>query len=273
MNAVELALSNASDPSKLVVVTHSSGNHAQALALASHQKGVRSIIIMPSNTPQVKVNAVREYGGEIIFCEPNQAAREKAASEAVAQYAPHSLLISPYDHPWVMAGQGTIGLELLDQVPNLDALIVPVGGGGMLSGICIAAKSLNPSLRIYAAEPLDANDAFESLTSNERVPLPQPTQTVADGLRTSLGLLTYPILRDHVSGVITVTEEEIVKHMKLVFERMKIVIEPSAAVRQHTTHKTHALNTDTQLVLSNHDSDASLCVHDMFCLFRSVLPP
>jgi threonine dehydratase len=230
VNAIKLALASSSSPEKLVVVTHSSGNHAQALALAGRMLGVRAIIVMPRNAPQVKVNAVRGYGGEIVQCENTQASRESTADAQVALHAPYGVLIPPYDSHDIMAGQGTLALEFLEQVADLDALVVPVGGGGMLSGVCIAAKAINPAIRIYAAEPAEADDAFQSLTKGERIPLPAPTSTVADGLRTSLGLLTYPILRDHVSGVILASEEEIVTTMKLVMERMKIVIEPSAAV-------------------------------------------
>jgi threonine dehydratase len=229
-NAVRKALEKNGGDKRLVVVTHSSGNHAQALALAAKQAGIRSVIVMPENAPQVKVDGVRGYGGEVVFCASTQAARELAANEQVTKHAPHSLLVPPYDFGDVMAGQGTLALELLEQAPNLDALIVPVGGGGMLSGVCIAAKAVNPHIRIYAAEPRMADDTFQSITHSERIPLPAPSSTVADGLRTSLGDLTYPVIRDQVSGVIRVEEDEIVRAMKLVFERMKLVIEPSAGV-------------------------------------------
>lgn len=230
VNAVKLALAAAADPTKLIVVTHSSGNHAQALALAAQMLGVRAIIVMPKSTLAVKVAAVRGYGGEVVLCENTQQAREATAVEQVALNAPHAVLLPPYDHVDIIAGQGTLALELLEQARDLDALIVPVGGGGMLAGVCVAAKAVNPHIRIYAAEPQEADDAFQSLTSGERIPLADTSTTVADGLRTSLGLLTYPILRDHVSGVLVALEREIVDAMRLVMERMKIVIEPSAAV-------------------------------------------
>lgn len=218
--------------SNLICITHSSGNHAAALALSARLAGARSVIVMPSNSPAVKKAAVAGYGAQIVECEPNQSSREETAAQQMKLHAPHSRLIPPYDFPDVMAGQGTIALEFLQQVQDLDALVIPVGGGGMLSGMCIAAKGLNPRIRIYAAEPADADDAFESLTSidGERVPLPKPTNTVADGLRTSLGIHPFPILRAHVSGVIRVSESEIVRAMRLVYGRMKVVIEPSAAV-------------------------------------------
>ena len=248
VNAVQAcrqACATDEERSKLVFVTHSSGNHAQALAHAATLCGNRSIIVMPHNAPQVKVDAVRDYGAEIVRCDNTQAAREAMAEIQTKMHAPMSRFVPPYDDPLVMAGQGTLALELLEQVPNLDALVVPVGGGGMLSGVALAARETKPDLRVYAAEPKDADDAYQSIRAGERIPLPKPTQTVCDGLRTSLGLLTYPVIRNKVSGVVTASEEEVIKHMKLVFERMKIVIEPSAAVsatQQHTT-RMHASQT------------------------------
>lgn len=227
-NAVQKALSECSNKSNLTFVTHSSGNHAAALAHAASLCHCRSIIVMPSNSPKVKVEAVKGYGGQIRFCEPNQAAREKMANDALQEC--QGILIPPYDFPHVMAGQGTIALEILQQVKQLDGLIVPVGGGGMLSGIVMAAKSINPNIHIWAAEPLIASDCFESIQQSKLIPLPKPTNTVADGLRTSLGEHNWPIIRDLVSGVIVVSEEEIIKAMRLIWERMKLIIEPSAAV-------------------------------------------
>jgi len=209
------------------VVTHSSGNHAQALALAARLRGISARIVMPNNSPQVKVNAVRSYGAEIIFCEPTQAAREAAANAAVATTG--GTLIPPYDHPDVIAGQGTIALEFLEQCPDLEAIIVPVGGGGMISGVAIAAKAVRPSIRVIGAEPAGADDAFRSKRSGTRQP-PPAAETIADGLRTGLGDLTWPVVRDLVDEIITVEEQSIVEAMRLVFERMKVVIEPSAAV-------------------------------------------
>lgn len=209
------------------VVTHSSGNHAQALALAARLRGIAARIVMPTNSPQVKVNAVRGYGAEIIFCEPTQAARESAAAQTVESTG--GTLIPPYDHPDVIAGQGTIALEFLEQCPDLEAIIVPVGGGGMISGVAIAAKAVRPSIRIIGAEPAGADDAFRGKQSGSRQP-PPAASTIADGLRTGLGDLTWPVVRDLVDEIITVEERAIVEAMRLVFERMKLVIEPSAAV-------------------------------------------
>ncbi len=209
------------------VVTHSSGNHAQALALAARLRGIPAHIVMPDNAPAVKVNAVRDYGATIIFCESTQVAREETAARVVRETG--GTLIPPYDHADVIAGQGTIALEFLEQRSDLQALIVPVGGGGMLSGIAVVAKSLRPHLRVIGAEPANVDDAFRSKASGVRQPPPRTT-TIADGLRTGLGELTWPIIRDHVDEILTVSESEIVAAMRLVFERMKIVIEPSAAV-------------------------------------------
>jgi threonine dehydratase len=209
------------------VVTHSSGNHAQALALAAKVRGVPATIVMPRTAAVVKKQAVLGYGGTVIECEPTLAAREATAQEIVARTG--GTLIPPFDHPDVIAGQGTAALELLDDVPHLDAIIAPVGGGGMLSGFCIAGKGLNENLLVYGAEPVEADDAARSKAGGIWVPQTAPN-TIADGLMTSLGQLTWPIIRDRVDGIFTVTEAEIIAAMRLVWERMKLVIEPSAAV-------------------------------------------
>jgi threonine dehydratase/serine racemase len=209
------------------VVTHSSGNHAQALALAARMRGIPAHVVMPRNASPVKKRAVREYGGRVIECEPTLAARETTADAVLAETG--GTLIPPYNHPDVIAGQGTVALELLDQVPGLDAVVAPVGGGGLVSGVCVAAKALQPSLRVFAAEPAGADDAARSKAAGVLIPQASP-RTVADGLLTSLGDLTWPIIRDEVEQVVTVGEEEIVAAMRLVWERAKLLIEPSAAV-------------------------------------------
>lgn len=258
------------EAAKRGVVTHSSGNHAQALALAAKLRGIAAHIVMPKNSSAVKIRAVEGYGAKVYLCEPNQMAREGMAADIATQTA--GTLIPPYNDANVIAGQGTIALELLEDVPapGLDAIIVPIGGGGMISGICIAAhgfpplplgegrgegkretrpsrssntsKNLpaltpNPSpgrrgewqIKIIAAEPAGADDAARSLATGELVPQSAP-KTIADGLLTGMGDLTWPIVRDHVERVITVSDEEIIAAMRLVWERMKLVIEPSAAV-------------------------------------------
>jgi threonine dehydratase/serine racemase len=209
------------------VVTHSSGNHAQALALAARLRGIPAHIVMPRNAALVKRRAVEEYGGRVIECEPTLAARETVAAAAQAETG--ATLIPPYDHSDVIAGQGTVALELLEQVPGLDALIAPVGGGGLMSGLCIAGKGLRPALRIFAAEPAGADDAARSKAAGRLIPQTGP-QTLADGLLTSLGELTWPLIRDQVERVVLVREYEIVTALRLVWERAKLVIEPSAAV-------------------------------------------
>ncbi|KXJ25133.1 Serine racemase [Exaiptasia diaphana] len=230
MNAVMKLTEDNPEGDLPAVVTHSSGNHAQALALAAKIKGLRAHIVMPNNAPAVKKAAVKDYGARIIECGISQQNREEAAKNTLEETGPNSCLIPPYDHVDIIAGQGTMALELLEQVPDLDAIVVPVGGGGMLSGICVAAKGLKPGIKIFAAEPLEANDCAKSFAAGERIPLPGPPVTVADGLKTSLGFLTWPIIRDSIEDVITVTENEIISAMRLVWERMKLVIEPSAAV-------------------------------------------
>ena len=209
------------------VVTHSSGNHAQALALAASIRGIEAHVVMPRNAPGVKRRAVEGYGARVYVCEPTLPAREALAAEVIERTG--ATLIPPYDHPDVIAGQGTIALELMEQAERLDAIIAPVGGGGMLSGISIAATALDPRIRIIAAEPAGADDAARSLAAGHIIPQENPN-TVADGLLTTLGALTWPIIRDHVERIITVSDEQIISAMRLVWERMKLIIEPSAAV-------------------------------------------
>jgi threonine dehydratase len=209
------------------VVTHSSGNHAQALALAAKLRGIPAHIVMPRNASPVKRRAVEEYGGRVIECEPTLAARETTAAAVLAETG--ATLIPPYNHPDVIAGQGTAALELLEQAPGLDAVVAPVGGGGLLAGVTIAAKAISPSVRIFAAEPAGADDAARSKAAGVLIPQTAP-RTIADGLLTSLGDLTWPVLRDQVERVVLVTEEEIVHAMRLAWERAKLLIEPSAAV-------------------------------------------
>lgn len=209
------------------VVTHSSGNHAQALALAAKLRGIPAHIVMPRGSAAVKRAAVEGYGATVIECEPTLEARESTAARV--QRETGETFIHPYDNPHIIAGQGTAALELLDSVPNLDAIVVPVGGGGLLSGSCIAARAIHPSTRMFAAEPKGADDAARSIAAGKLVPQINP-QTIADGLRTSMGELTWPIIRDHVERVVTVSEDEIVAAMRLAWERAKLLIEPSASV-------------------------------------------
>ncbi|AWM39574.1 L-threonine dehydratase catabolic TdcB [Gemmata obscuriglobus] len=209
------------------VVTHSSGNHAQALALAARERGVPAYIVMPKTAPAVKRAAVEGYGGQVTLCEPNLADRERAANELVARTG--AALIPPFDHPDVIAGQGTVALELLEGVPDLDALVVCLGGGGLVSGCAIAATGVKPGTRVFGAEPLGADDAARSKAAGEWLPQTGPN-TIADGLLTSTGQLTWPVIRDLVERVFTVSDDEIRAAMRLVWERMKLIVEPSGAV-------------------------------------------
>lgn len=209
------------------VVTHSSGNHAQAVALAARLRGIPAYVVMPRNASPVKRRAVEEYGASVIACEPTLAAREATAAEVVERTG--GTLIPPFDHADVIAGQGTAALELLEEVPDLDAIVAPVGGGGLISGTCIAARGIRPGLRVFAAEPAGADDAARSKAAGKFIPQTGP-HTIADGLRTSLGQLTWPIVRDHVEAVLTVDEQEIISAMRLAWERAKLLIEPSSAV-------------------------------------------
>lgn len=209
------------------VATHSSGNHAAALALAAKMRGVPAYIVMPENAPEIKINAVKGYGGQITFCKPTLEARENVLNKLKIKTG--ALEVHPYNNFLVISGQGTCAKEFLEEATSLDALIAPVGGGGLLSGTCIAGHGINPELKIYAGEPKGANDAFLSLKKGTIQPSINP-ETIADGLLTSLGTLTFEIIKNHVAEILTVDESSIINAMRLVWERMKIVIEPSAAV-------------------------------------------
>lgn len=209
------------------VATHSSGNHAAALSLAARLRGVPAHVVMPRTSRAVKRAAVAGYGGRIVLCEPTLAAREATLAEVVAETG--ATVIHPYNDARVIAGQGTAALELLEDVRGLDVVMTPVGGGGLLSGTAISVTSLSPATRVVAAEPEGADDAFRSLQEGRIVPSVNP-QTVCDGLLTSLGTLTFAIIREHVAEIVTVSDAAVIKAMRHIWERMKIVIEPSAAV-------------------------------------------
>lgn len=209
------------------VATHSSGNHAQALALAARIRGIPAHIVMPETSPQVKQAAVAGYGAEITFCKPTLEARESTLAEVVARTG--ATFVHPYNNVRVIAGQGTAALELFEEVPDLDVIMAPVGGGGLLSGTALATAALSPATRVIAGEPAGADDAYRSLQTGQIQPSLQP-KTIADGLLTSLGEITFAIIRRHVEKILTVQDETIIRAMRLVWERMKIVIEPSAAV-------------------------------------------
>lgn len=209
------------------VATHSSGNHAAALALAARKRGIKCYVVMPHTAPVPKIEAVRHYGAEITFCEPNLQSREETLKVIMAQTG--AAMVHPYDNFRVICGQATAAKELLEEVPGLEVLFAPVGGGGLLSGSALAAKSINPKIIVIGCEPANADDAFRSFKSGVICPSVNPV-TIADGLLTSLSELTFAIIRQHVDDIHTVTEESIIFAMQLIWQRMKIIIEPSSAV-------------------------------------------
>jgi len=209
------------------VCTHSSGNHAQALALAARMRGIPAYIVMPNNAPSVKKNAVAGYGGLITFCEPTLEARESTLDRIRLETG--AVVVHPYNDERVIAGQGTATLELLEDVPDLDVIIAPVGGGGLLSGTAIAATEIKKGISVIAGEPEMADDAFLSMKAGKIIPSKDPG-TIADGLLTSLGTLTFPIVQQRVEQIVTVSEAGIIESMKFIWERAKIIIEPSSAV-------------------------------------------
>ncbi len=209
------------------VATHSSGNHAQALALAAKMRGIPATIVMPNNSPQVKKDAVEGYGADVVYCEPTLEARESTLDKVIAEKG-HTF-IHPYNNYDVICGQATACLEILEVSHDFDTVITPVGGGGLLSGTALAAKSIKPSIKIYAAEPEGADDAFRSFRSGKIIPSVNPN-TICDGLLTSLGELNFEIISKYVDDILTANDDEIKSAMRLIWERMKIIVEPSSAV-------------------------------------------
>ena len=209
------------------VCTHSSGNHAQALARAASLRNTKAFIVMPENSPQVKINAVKNYGGEITFCEANLKAREDTLNKIITKTS--ATEIHPYNDYRIIAAQATVAKELIEDTKNLDIIMAPVGGGGLLSGTALSIHYFSPKTKVIAAEPSQADDAFQSFYQGKFIPSTNPN-TIADGLLTSLGTLTFPIIKKYVNQIVTVSEESIIESMKLIWERMKIIIEPSAAV-------------------------------------------
>ena len=209
------------------VCTHSSGNHAQALARAARLRECKAYIVMPETAPGVKVEAVKGYGGIITFCKPTLAAREETLQQVIRKTG--ATEIHPYNDYRIIAGQATAAMELIRATEGLDIIMAPIGGGGLLSGTALATRYLSPTTRVIAAEPKGADDAYRSMVSRQIVPSINPV-TIADGLLTSLGSRTFPIIMDHVEQILTVSEEAIINAMRMVWERMKIIIEPSSAV-------------------------------------------
>ena len=209
------------------VVTHSSGNFAQAVSLAAKKLGVKAYIVMPSNAPKVKIEGVKTYGGNITFSEPTLASREKEAKRI--QKETGATFLHPSNHLDVILGQGTSAIELIEDQPDLDFILTPVGGGGLLAGTALATHYYNSTCKVIAGEPLLVNDAFRSLKSG-KIEYNEHSNTIADGLRTHLGDINFPIIKDLVDEIICVSEEEIIDAMKIIWERMKIIVEPSSAV-------------------------------------------
>ena len=209
------------------VVTHSSGNHGAAVALAARNRGIPAYVVIPRNAAEVKKASVARLGAAVTLCEPTLESREAEARRLIAETG--ATFVHPYDDLRVIAGQGTSALEMLEDQPALEVLICPVGGGGQLAGVAVAGKGLRPSILVAGAEPAQADDASRSFREGRIVPAGNP-QTIADGLRSSLGQLSFALIRAHVDDILTVSEEAMIEAMRLVFERLKIVIEPSAAV-------------------------------------------
>ena len=209
------------------VATHSSGNHGAAVARAARLRGVSAHIVMPSNSAKVKIRAIEGYGAQVVFCEPTENAREVTCAEVIKKTG--ATLIHSFENEHVIAGQGTAAVELLEDVPELDVIICPVGGGGLLSGTAIAAKSMRPQIKVIAVEPANADDAAQSFRAGRRLVI-EKKFTIADGLRTNVGERTFPIIQRYVDDIVTVSEQAIVSAMRTIWETMKTIIEPSAAV-------------------------------------------
>jgi threonine dehydratase len=209
------------------VATHSSGNHGAAVARAAKLRGVAAYIVMPSNSAKVKIRAVEGYGARVVFCEPTEESREIKCAEMINETG--ATLIHSFENEQVVTGQGTAAMELLEDIPDLDVIVCPIGGGGLLSGTAIAAKSMRPQIKVIAVEPENADDAAQSFRAGRRL-VTQKKFTIADGLRTNIGAPNFAIIQQYVDDIVTVSEEAIVSAMRTIWETMKIVIEPSAAV-------------------------------------------
>ena len=236
------------------VATTSSGNHGAALTLAASLQNAHVTVVMPHNTPAVKVENVKRYGGEIVFCEPTHESREGTLSQLVERSG--ATVVHPYNDERIIAGQGTAAWELLTAHPDLDAIVAPVSGGGLLSGTLLAAQGKNPKIRVYGAEPLEADDTIRSLEAGRIVPN-LSVDTIADGLRAQIGPLTFPIIQQHVTKVLPITEDEIIAAMRLLWGRLKIIVEPSGAVPLAAVLKRPEIfcNQKTGLILSGGNTD------------------
>ena len=209
------------------VATTSSGNHGAALSMAVTRRGGKTKVVMPNNTPKIKVNNVERNGGEVVWCEPEQSSRESVLADLVEQTG--AIVVHPYNDERIVAGQGTCAKELMEDEPNLDMIVCPVSGGGLLGGTLLSAKGINSDILVFGAEPSEADDAYRSIEKGKIV-ANVTIDTICDGLRAQIGTITFPIIQKHVDGIIRVTEEEIIEAMKMIWERMKIIVEPSSAI-------------------------------------------
>ena len=225
--AINAILSLSEDEIRKGVGTHSSGNHAAALSLAARMKGIPAYIVMPRTAPEIKIKAVKGYGGKITFCEPTLESRETTMKKVLEKT--NAIFIPPYNHFNIISGQGTAAKELIEDTGNLDIVMAPVGGGGLISGTATAVKGMSPETKVIAVEPANADDAFRSFHAGRIIPSVNP-DTIADGLLTSLGTLTFAIIMKKLDDIITVSESSIIYAMRMIWERMKIIVEPSAAV-------------------------------------------
>ena len=209
------------------VATTSSGNHGAALSMAVTRRGGETRVVMPTNTPKIKVNNVMRNGGEVVWCEPDQKFRESVLRDVVNETG--ATVVHPYNDERIMAGQGTCAKEMLEDIPTLDIIVSPVSGGGLLSGTLIASKNMKKSIEVFGAEPEEADDAFQSLKQGKIVPN-KTINTVCDGLRAEIGSKTFPVIQDLVDGIETVNEKDIVESLRMIWERMKIIVEPSCSI-------------------------------------------
>ena len=209
------------------VATTSSGNHGAALSMAVTRRGGKTKVVMPNNTPKIKINNVERNGGEVVWCEPEQESRESVLKELIEKTG--AVVVHPYNDERIMAGQGTCAKELLEDHPELDVIVSPVSGGGLLSGTLLSSKALNTDIQVFGAEPAEADDAYRSLKLGKIVPN-ETINTICDGLRAQIGGLTFPVISNLVDDIITVTEEEIIDSMRMIWERLKMIVEPSSSI-------------------------------------------
>ena len=209
------------------VATTSSGNHGAALSMAVTRRGGKTKVVMPNNTPKIKINNVERNGGEVVWCEPEQESRESVLKDLIEETG--AVVVHPYNDERIMAGQGTCAKELLEDHPELDVIVSPVSGGGLLSGTLLSSKALKTDIQVFGAEPAEADDAYRSLKLGKIVPN-ETINTICDGLRAQIGGLTFPVISDLVDDIITVTEEEIIDSMRMIWERLKMIVEPSSSI-------------------------------------------